>query len=182
MTSGYAFTMARKHDTQVAAWYNKILREALEEIFEHGYVLPRCHAYSFNYNRGEYATLTISMDADSLSNPIKNEQSYHSLQVIEKGVDGALLGIMFISEGTDSSDPENPVGFLVVSFEDRIRGWKKVYRLTKEHLIDQHDSTVKVTDLQYDEEASFSTNIPMLEKYSHILRPNYSDHRDLVYN
>lgn len=182
MMSGYVYAITEKHDMQVAAWYDKILRETLEEIFHEGYLIPRCYAYSFNFNRGEYSTMVIRMDEDSLSNPIKNDKSYRSLQVIEKGVDGTLLGIMFVSEGTDSRDPENPSGFMVVSFEDRIRGWKKVYRLTKQSLIGERESSMQITDLQYDEETSYSTNIPMLEKFSHILRPNYSDHRDTVYN
>jgi hypothetical protein len=176
--------IARQHYNYVGMWYDNICLKTLEVLNKQGYHDPTLYACSYNYNTGEYATTLITMEADALSNPERQDFTLNCLKTIEKNCDFTLLGIVFVSEGTTKMDEEgNRDGFLVITFEDKIKGWKKVYQLKKQIIIlDGGKTSLKIEDLFYDEEKSTNYHSVMLERFAHILRPNYYDKTDLVYN
>lgn len=184
MAPEQALKLAKQHFNIVGRWHDSVLMKALELLNTQGYHDPMLYAYSYSYFTGEYATTIINMDTDALSNPKKHEDTFRYLQNIEKSCDYSLLGIMFISEGTIKTDEDgNRDGFLVITFEDKIKGWKKVYQLKKQTVIMEGGKAgLLVKDLFYDKALSEGHENVMLEKFAHILRPNHYDKTDAVYN
>lgn len=184
MTQYEVLRIAQQHYNHVGRWHDSIVMKTLEKLNKDGFHDPILFACSYNYRTGEYATSVITMDDDALSNPDKHDHTFGYLQNIEKSCDFNFIGIVFVSEGTVKTDElGNRDGFLLIAFEDKIKGWKKVYQLKKQAVImEKGQIGYQVKDLFYDKNLSEGTDNVMLEKFTHILRPNYYDKKDTVYN
>lgn len=184
MTNAELYQEIMNRHQYINTWYDNLVTDALETLVKDGYFYPKCYAVAYNESANEYKTTVITMEPDAISRPSKEYYTYNALRCIEKNVDFELIGICFMSEGSSwREDPHDKTHFLVACFENKIGGWKKVYRYTKELFVnEQGRDELRIKDLFYDEKTSMSRNMKMLEKFSHILRPNYHDHRIPEYN
>jgi hypothetical protein len=182
MTPEKVHEMARKHWSYISDWNDKIVVQNIDELNEKGILSPRCYVLSYSYLSNNYDTLMACMPDDALSSPQKIEAIYDALQIIEKNAYYTMLCMIFVSEGTYINDGEETC-FLMISFEDRIRGWKHIYTFDKISSInDDKTSSLTITNFKKSEHASASTHIPVLQKMSHIIHPNYHDAKCTIYN
>jgi hypothetical protein len=184
MTSVEIYQLAQQHTKQVDMWHDRLGQDAFDTLIKQGYFDPKCYALSYSFITGEYSTTTIAMEPDAISDPERNEATYQCLKSIEKNVNHTLICIIFISEGSVKNDElDTNHGFIIITFENKVSGWKKVYRLVKRSALDtQGNFRYDIESVVYDDNISINHNVPMLEKFSHILRPNYYNKLDPVYN
>lgn len=184
MTATEVYQLALQHTSHVDMWHDRIGQEAFDTLIKQGYFDPKCYALSYSFTTGEYSTTIVTLEPDAIVDPERNEATYQALRSIEKNVNHTLICIIFISEGSVKNDElDSNHGFLIITFEDKVSGWKKVYRLVKRSALDELGNfRYNIESVVYDDNISINHNVPMLEKFSHILRPNYYNKFDAVYN
>lgn len=173
-----------KRQQYVSAWYDEIVINTLTTIKRQGFIDPRCYVLYFIFGTEEYTTTIIDLEPDSLYNPDNNQNTYLFLRALEKSVGGTIVGMAFISEGSKPTGEEGDrQGFLLLSFEDKVNGFKSIYKLQKKHEISADGPTLRLESMDFDEQQTKKRGIPQIEKFTHILRNNYFDQESLdIYN
>lgn len=164
-------------------WYANIVYKTLQELYNRGYVPPKAYILNYYENTSKYSSDVIVLEEDALTNPIKNEACYEYLRMMAKRMENTLVGFMFVTEGTfTSGETGEKSSFLLFTFENGVSGRRDVYRCVKQTVINERGPTTKIIECFHDRIASVKNKIAIIEKYNHIVRPNYMEKLPEIYN
>lgn len=178
----YQLTLQHSFNTEL--WKDKIEEDVIGVILRQGFTPPLCFGFFYNFKTNSYRPMRIDMDVDALLNPVDKLFHLNLLRDIETIVPETLIAIRMVSEGmAEMMESRDKVSFLMITFETYNTGYKRIYTLRKTSFVEPDGTTsLKVSKIEYDEDISLRTDIPLLEDLAHILRPNYSNTSSFKYN
>lgn len=179
------YKLYEQAETQVQVFHDKAVNEVLKEIYDIGYIDPRCYVFYRDYEQSEFGTMVIRIGKGSLADPVQNEEYLAILRSLYFRINNPVICTLFASEGTipNKQIEGDRDSFLLMSFEDGVRGWKSIYRTEKVTMVNADFTTsVRLASIRYDDYLSHNIRSVEVERFSHILRPNWSDPKEGIYN
>lgn len=173
------------HAKKVDEWNRTVTRMVLRRVFDKGAVAPCCFMLTYDFASHSYGTSVMEMEVDMLMSESKLADIYTIAERVEQFAgSGTILAMKFVAEGiAEIMESSDVTSFLLITFETPLAGLKELYTLDKTSYVGPDGMPVwRVTAINYDREVSQNKAILVLEKFAHIMRPNWSNPHHWCYN
>lgn len=173
-----------QHEEEIERWDDKRTTAILNAVFNDGFIDPVCFALFYNFDTMIYRSVAFTLGENGLNvleNKISNLKFLKSIPTFSTDT---LIAIKFVSEGTaEIKGTKEKACFLIITTEGFLEGRKIIYTMDKQSFVNPDGSTsIKVSNMKYQSQRSGLKDVPLLEEFAHLIRPNWTDKTDTVYN